>query len=74
MVEEYITEVEVSASRKKQFERYEPAESFVSLTADVPEGEDVQEFTEALQSRASELAREDIFRRFEDYEDRRVEE
>lgn len=73
MVEEHITEVEVSASRKKQFDRYEPAESFVSLTAEVPEGKDVQEFIEALQNRAGELAREDIFRRLDDYNDRRVE-
>jgi hypothetical protein len=54
----------VSASQKKQFEQYEPAESFVGLTAEIPESEDSDEFIEALQGRADELVRQDIIRRY----------
>lgn len=63
-IDEHIKEVQVSASQKKQFEQYEPAESHVSLTAEIPESEDSDEFIEALQERADELVRQDIIRRY----------
>lgn len=63
-VDEHIKEVEVSSSQKKQFERYEPVESFVGLTATIPEDQDSDEFIEALQTRADELVRQDITRRY----------
>lgn len=67
-IDEHIEQVEVSASQKKQFERYEPVESFVGLTATIPEGRDSDEFIEALQSRADELVRKDITRRYALYQ------
>jgi len=69
---EDIDRVEVSASRKKQFDRYEPASSNVTLEAEVPEGVDTEEFVEALQFRAGELASEDIMRKYEAYVDAQV--
>ena len=65
-----VTEVTVGASRKKQFNRYEPAESSVSLTAQIKPGaeeKEVEEIVQELQEEAGELAKRDILRKYESY-------
>jgi hypothetical protein len=68
-----VKKVEVSASRKKQLDQYEPATSHVSFTAEVPEGADVEDFVKQLQDRAGEMAKNDILRKYEAYVKRELE-
>lgn len=65
---ETASEVTVSATRKKQFNQYEPATSEVEVTAEAdskPEDMTTAEYVAALQERAGELAEEDIMRKFQ---------
>jgi hypothetical protein len=79
MIEDVLQTAEtvvVTASRKKQFGQYEPAESGIEIEGDPsnrPEGMTVQEYAEALQIRAGELAHEDIMRRYNEYVQREIE-
>lgn len=68
-----VNEVEVSATRKKQLDQYEPATSHVSLTAEVPDDADVREFVAELQQEAGEMARDDILQKYEAYVKRELE-
>jgi hypothetical protein len=62
-----ITEITVQASRKKQFERYEPGEESVELTAELEDDEDLADAFEKLDERAWQLVDRGLMRRFEAY-------
>lgn len=64
---EQVTEVTVRASEKKILDDYEPAESAVTLTADVPDDCDVAELREELAEAVQEQAKRDVLRRWESY-------
>lgn len=64
---EYVTEVEVSASEKKQLKQYEPAEGSVSYTAEVPDDVDPLEVQERLSELAVEEAKLQVMQRYESY-------
>jgi len=69
-VTEHITEVSVSAGRKRQLEQYEPINEQTTITADVPDGlseAELDEFMEALSVKAREQCEQGITRRFEEH-------
>jgi hypothetical protein len=69
-VDDDITSVEVSASRKVQLDQYEPIETFVSLTAEKPadvEGEAFDDWLAALSERAMQEAERAAMERHEEY-------
>lgn len=63
-------ELTVSASRKVQLSQYEPVETYVSQTYDVPEGlsrEGFEEFREKCQDDVMAAAEQAAMRRHEEY-------
>lgn len=60
-----VTEVTVSASKKKQISDYEPAEAYTEYTAEVPKGEDPEEVREALNDLAWEATESAVMERWE---------
>lgn len=60
-----ITEVSVSANKKKQLEQYEPIAEDVSLTAEVQEDDDAAEVLDALEDQAWEQVEEGVMERYE---------
>lgn len=60
-----ITEVSVSANKKKQLEQYEPILEDVGFTAEVREGDDPDEIADALEDRAWEQVEQGVLERFE---------
>jgi hypothetical protein len=66
---EFVTEVQASASEKKQLDQYEPAEGHVSFTAEVPDDADVDpvELQRKLGDMATEEAKMQVMQRYESY-------
>jgi hypothetical protein len=62
-----VTEVTVSASKKKQLDQYEPIEGHSSFTATVPEGADPEEVEEALNELVWDAVEENVMERWERY-------
>lgn len=62
---QYVTEVTVSASKKKQLGQYEPAEAHTSMVAEVPEDEDPEEVRQALNEVVWRHTEESIMERWE---------
>lgn len=60
-----ITEVSVSANKKKQLEQYEPIAEDAEFTAEVREGDDPGEIADALEDRAWEQVEEGVMERYE---------
>lgn len=64
---EYVTDVSVEFSEKKQIEQYQPAEATVGYEAeDIPEDVDPVELHDALMEMAREQAKRDIMKRLEE--------
>jgi hypothetical protein len=66
-VEDDITEVTVSASRKVQLDQYEPIETSTELTAEKPDDVDFGDWLAALSQRAMEEAERAAMERHEEY-------
>jgi hypothetical protein len=66
-VEDDITDVTVSASRKVQLDQYEPIETSATLTAEKPDGVDFGDWLAALSERAMEEAERAAMERHEEY-------
>lgn len=60
-----ITEVSVSASKKKQLEQYEPINEHVEFTAEVRDGDDPEEVADALEDQAWEQVEQGVMERYE---------
>ena len=58
-----VTEVSVSAGRKRQLDQYEPINEQVTLTAEVPEGEDSEAVAKELEDMAWDLAERGVMER-----------
>lgn len=64
---ERVTEVTVSASKKKQLDQYEPAEAHTSFKAEVLKDDDPEELRETLNEMAWEGTEEAILERWEQH-------
>lgn len=64
-VEEHITEVTVRANKKLQLEKYQPILEDVTITAEVRDGDDVDELLAALEDRAWEQVERGVMERYE---------
>ena len=60
-----VTEVTVSAAKKKQLDQYEPIEGYTAFTAEVPEGVDPEEVRETLNEIVWRDTEEAVMERFE---------
>jgi len=62
-----VTEIEVLATEKRQLDQYEPATAHVSVTAELGEGDDVEEVRKELGGYVQEKAKEQILNRVEQH-------
>lgn len=62
---ERIEQVSVSANKKVQLDRYEPILEDVTITAEVRDGDDVDELLSALEDRAWEQVERGVMERYE---------
>lgn len=64
---ERLTEVSVSASKKVQMSQYEPIEEYAQLTAEVREGDDPEEVLNNLEDLAWEQVEQGVMERYETF-------
>lgn len=62
---ERITQVSVSASKKVQLQQYQPIEENAQLTAEIRDGDDVDDLLSALEDRAWEQVERGVMERYE---------
>lgn len=62
-----VTEVTVSAGRKKQLDQYEPIDERATFTAELQEGDDAVEVAEYLRELAWAECEEGVQQRYEEY-------
>lgn len=62
-----VTEVTVSAGRKKQLDQYEPIDERATFTAEVGDDEDPEDVAEQLREMAWDECEAGVQRRYEEY-------